>query len=155
MLQKHNWNMKGEHKMWYVNSCYEDYLQDKVQASQPYISNCLWFAAYFRWESDCREKTRTIYKHCAKKPLIHQVTDSLIITLAGTRAIIKVSGHQYRWLASGYDLETGHFQNCLAWWLPGGLWLFCTVKAEVVTEPGVCVQDWSMLHGHFTLKWWI
>ena len=27
----------------------------------------------------------------------------------GARAIIKVSGHQYRWLAGGYNLEIGHF----------------------------------------------
>ena len=26
---------------------------------------------------------------------------------------------QYRWLADGYDLEIGHFQKWLAWWLPG------------------------------------
>ena len=26
----------------------------------------------------------------------------------GAWAIIKVSGHQYRWLAGGYDLETAH-----------------------------------------------
>ena len=25
--------------------------------------------------------------------------------LTGVRAIIKVSGHQYQWLAGGYDLE--------------------------------------------------
>ena len=30
-------------------------------------------------------------------------------SLAGARAIIKVSGYQYRWLAGGYDLEIGHF----------------------------------------------
>ena len=30
-------------------------------------------------------------------------------SLAGARAIIKVSGHQYRWLAGGYDMEIGHF----------------------------------------------
>ena len=30
-------------------------------------------------------------------------------SLAGARAIIKVSGYQYRWLADCYDLETGHF----------------------------------------------
>ena len=29
--------------------------------------------------------------------------------LAGARAIIKVSGHQYQWLAGGYDMEIGHF----------------------------------------------
>ena len=30
---------------------------------------------------------------------------SLIITLAGAQLIIKVLGHQHRWLAGGYDLE--------------------------------------------------
>ena len=30
-------------------------------------------------------------------------------SLAGSRAIIKVSGHQYQWSAGGYDLEIGHF----------------------------------------------
>ena len=30
-------------------------------------------------------------------------------SLAVTQVIIKVSGHQHRWLAGGYDLETGHF----------------------------------------------
>ena len=30
-------------------------------------------------------------------------------SLAGARVIIKVQGHQYRWLAGGYDLEIGHF----------------------------------------------
>ena len=34
---------------------------------------------------------------------------TLIITLAGALAIIKVSSHQYQWLAGGYDLEIGHF----------------------------------------------
>ena len=29
-------------------------------------------------------------------------------SLAGARAIIKLSGHQYRWLAGGYDQEIGH-----------------------------------------------
>ena len=31
-----------------------------------------------------------------------------------------VKGHQYRWLAGGYDLEIGHFLRWLAWWLSGG-----------------------------------
>ena len=31
--------------------------------------------------------------------------------LAGAWAIIKVSGHHYRWLAGGYDLEIGHFRS--------------------------------------------
>ena len=30
------------------------------------------------------------------------------------REIIKVSGHQYWWLAGGYDLEIGHLAT---WWL--------------------------------------
>ena len=49
-----------------------------------------------------------------KKASIHQVTTmlstfTLIITLAGAQAIIKVSGHQHQWLAGGYDPEIGHF----------------------------------------------
>ena len=34
---------------------------------------------------------------------------TLIIAWAPARVIIKVKGHQYRWLAGGYDLEIGHF----------------------------------------------
>ena len=30
-------------------------------------------------------------------------------SLAGAQAIIRVKGHQYWWLAAGYDLEIGHF----------------------------------------------
>ena len=30
-------------------------------------------------------------------------------SLAGAWTIIKVSGHQHRWLAGGYDLEIEHF----------------------------------------------
>ena len=64
-----------------------------------------------------------------KKVTIHQVTIMLAISknalfpghnhllttgtddpsLAGARTIIKVSGHQYWWLAGGYDLEIGQF----------------------------------------------
>ena len=33
------------------------------------------------------------------------------ISLAGTRAIIKVKGHQHRWLPGGYDLEIGLFRG--------------------------------------------
>ena len=35
-------------------------------------------------------------------------TDNPSLTLFGTRAIIKVSGRQYQWLAGCYDLEIGH-----------------------------------------------
>ena len=41
---------------------------------------------------------------------------TLIITLAGAQAIIKVSGHPYQWLAGGYDLDIFRW---LAWWFPG------------------------------------
>ena len=64
-----------------------------------------------------------------KKATIHQVTTMLAtsknvlfpghnhllttsaddMSLPGTRATIKVSGHQHQWLAGGYDLEIGHF----------------------------------------------
>ena len=40
--------------------------------------------------------------------------------MLATWAIIKVFGHQYRWLAGGNDLEIGHVYKWLAWWLPGG-----------------------------------
>ena len=32
-------------------------------------------------------------------------------SLAGAWVIIKVSGHQDRWLAGGYELEIGHFRS--------------------------------------------
>ena len=64
-----------------------------------------------------------------KKVAIHQVTtmqatsknalfpshNHLVTTgtddpsLAGAQAIIKMSGHQYQWLAGGYDQEIEHF----------------------------------------------
>ena len=61
--------------------------------------------------------------HCAKKATINQVTtklatpknvllpghNHLLTTGSGAQMIIKVSGHQHRWLAGGYDLEIGHF----------------------------------------------
>ena len=36
------------------------------------------------------------------------------------RVITKVSGHQHRWLAGSYDLEIGHVQMWIVWWLTGG-----------------------------------
>ena len=53
-------------------------------------------------------------------PLLEQNNPILLGSLAGAQAVIKVSGHQHRWLAGGYDLEIGHFQKWLAWWLSGG-----------------------------------
>ena len=80
------------------------------------------------------QKQRLKYKavllySLGKKDTIHQVTKMLATSwnvlfpghnhqlntstddpsLAGARATIKVSGHQYLWLAGGYDLEIGHF----------------------------------------------
>ena len=46
--------------------------------------------------------------------------DDPFTSLAGTLAIFKVKGHQYRWLAGSSDLEVGHFEKWLARWLPGG-----------------------------------
>ena len=41
--------------------------------------------------------------------------------LAGARAIIKVPGHQYRWLAGGYNLEIRYFLQAagmvVTWWI--------------------------------------
>ena len=33
---------------------------------------------------------------------------TLIIAWAPVRVTIKVKGHEHQWLASGFDLETGH-----------------------------------------------
>ena len=42
-------------------------------------------------------------------------------SLAGARAIIKSLGHQYWWLAGGYDLEIGLFLEVVSmvvtWWI--------------------------------------
>ena len=32
-------------------------------------------------------------------------------SLSGAQGMIKVSGHQYRWLAGSYDLDIGHFRS--------------------------------------------
>ena len=54
-----------------------------------------------------------------------------IIALGGAQAIIKVSGHQYRCSAGGYDLERGHFLevasmvvtwSMVAFFLRSGFW---------------------------------
>ena len=73
-----------------------------------------------------------------KKATIHQVSTMLstsrnvlfpghnhLLTtgasLAGTRVIIKVSGHQDQWLAGGYNLEIEHFLEVdsmvVSWWI--------------------------------------
>ena len=75
-----------------------------------------------------------------KKAMIYQVTTMLstlkmsyshnhLLTTSADDPTLKVSsehqrvkGHQHRWLASGYDLEIGHFYDIfrwIAWWLAG------------------------------------
>ena len=47
-----------------------------------------------------------------KEATIHQVTIMLAMSknvLYGAWAIIKVKGHQHRWLAGGYDLDIAQF----------------------------------------------
>ena len=59
-------------------------------------------------------------------------TDDL--SLAGTWAIIKVSGHQYRWLAGCYDLEIGQFLEVasmvVTWWIL----TFCIVEGRALNS---------------------
>ena len=61
-------------------------------------------------------------------------TDTDDASIAGAWAIIKVLGHQYRWLAGGYDLEIGHlvdsgfFAQCkYTWFLArlANIWCIC------------------------------
>ena len=41
----------------------------------------------------------------------HYWSETLVITLTGARAIIKLSGHHHQWLVDGHDLEIGHFRG--------------------------------------------
>ena len=70
-----------------------------------------------------------VFYTAQKNPTVDQVTTMLVTSkkvlfpghnhllttgtddpsLTGTWAIMKVSGHQYRWLAGGYDLDIEHF----------------------------------------------
>ena len=90
-------------------------------------SVCYYYAHYEK--SDTAQKAtihRVITMLATSKNALFPGHNHLLTTgtdypsLAGTRAIISVSGHQYWWLAGGYDLEIGHFQKWLGWWLPGG-----------------------------------
>ena len=49
------------------------------------------------------------------------------------------SDHQDQWLAGGYVLEKRHFWKWLAWWLPGGSWLFCAVSRDICSNN--CEED--------------
>ena len=74
---------------------------------------------------------KTLY--CAKQATIHQVT----IMLATSKNVL-FPGHNHLlttginnltlWLSPKrqWDLEIGHFEKWLAWWLRGWQWLFCT-----------------------------
>ena len=54
------------------------------------------------------------------------------LTVAGTREIIKESGHQYRWLAGGYDLEIGHFRSGYHGGYLVHRGFFCTVLVNAI-----------------------
>ena len=91
------------------------YMYSKKKLFETTTAKEHWWEQYGKWLS--------------KKATIHQVTTMLATSenvlfpghnhplttgtddpsLAGAQAIIKMSGHQYRWLAGGYDLERGHF----------------------------------------------
>ena len=53
----------------------------------------------------------------------------------GARAIIKVSGHQYGWLAGGYDLKMGYFLEVasmvVTWWIM--CFFVCAVRRSTET----------------------
>ena len=61
---------------------------------------------------------------------------------AGAWAIIKMSGHQHRWLAGGYDLEIGHFLEVdsmvVTWWIVAFL---RSVTWTALNNPAICKQS--------------
>ena len=85
-------------------------------------TNTAWFSPERTEDTTLRKKV-TIHKvttmlATSKNVLFpghnHLLTTStydptLIIARAPAWVIIKVKGHQYQWLAGGYDLEIGHF----------------------------------------------
>ena len=79
--------------------------------------------------------------------------DCLIITLTDAWVIIKVSGHQYRWLADGYDLEIGHFLEVasmvVTWWIVDFL---CSDKHNVYNF--CCKLMCCKMTSHYDLKLW-
>ena len=68
-----------------------------------------------------------------QKATIHQVTTMLATSKKSWgSSIIKVLGHQYRWLAGGYDLEIEHFRSpsmVVTWWIG----FFCAVTFPLNT----------------------
>ena len=51
--------------------------------------------------------SQDMIKDRAERKAMFSPLHALIITLAGAPAITEVSGHEYWWLACGYDLEIG------------------------------------------------
>ena len=72
---------------------------------------------------------------------------------AGARGIITVLGHQYQWLAGGYDLEIGHYYKWLAWWLPDGLRFFvqCHFSKQDPSQLGMQLQYGMRITGMSTM----
>ena len=67
------------------------------------------------------------------------MTHTIIITFAGAWAIIKVSGHQHRWLAGDYDLEIGIFEvdsMVVTWWIVA----FCPVDYDEMRYIGSVIS---------------
>ena len=61
-------------------------------------TNCLHVCLHIDWS-----QYGTFKQHTNKQTILSLVCHS------GARVIVKVSGHQYWWLAGGYDREIGHF----------------------------------------------
>ena len=83
-----------------------------------------------------------------KQAKIHQVT-----TMLGARAIIKVSGHQYRWLAGGYDLEIGHFLEVACMVVTWCTWIkafLCSETSNISDNFGISLWHWITRHAVLT-----
>ena len=72
--------------------------------------------------------------------------------------IIKVKGHQHRWLAGDYDLEIGHFQRWIAWWLVNWwivAFLFCEHFLGIcLPRPLRCYDKICTATYLQGLRWW-
>ena len=57
------------------------------------------------------------------------ITNIKMSASTGAQAIIKVSGHQYWWLAGGYDLDI--FSLVVTWWIvAGGVSQSCSIGSK-------------------------
>ena len=61
---------------------------------------------------------------------------------------VYLKNHHYQWLSGGYDLEIGHFQKWLAYWLPGGSWHFSC--SDHCTRCSYCLHCFSLGQQHMT-----